>query len=197
MKTRISLLITLITVLAMNAAAQVQNQGNRWAFEISTGTSYATADIGDANLNTGLGFEATFHYRFMPHTGAYLGWGWKKFGADRSFAGNNMDFEETGYIYGIQFKHPLGNGRLNYVVRAGGIYNHVEVENSKGDIVSDTGHGLGWQVSGGIELPIGRSWTLIPSVKYSSLSRDFESGSDTFNSDLNYLATQVGFYKTF
>lgn len=197
MKTRIFLLTLLLTVTALNATAQVQQHEGRWAFEISTGTSFATADIGDANLNTGLGLDATFHYRFMEHTGFYLGWGWKRFGVDQSFAGNNMDFEETGYIYGIQFKHPLGNGRFNYVVRAGGIYNHVEVENSDGDIVSDTGHGLGWQLSGGLEVPLGRSWTLVPTVKFSSLSRDFESGTDTFNSDLNYLSTQIGFYKYF
>ncbi len=195
MKTRILLLIITMTLFALNATAQ--NNQSRWAFELSTGASYATADIGDANLKTGLGFEGTFHYRFMEHTGIYLGWGWKKFGADQSFAGNNMDFEETGYTYGIQFKHPLAQTRLNYVVRAGGIYNHVEIENNDGDIVSDTGHGLGWQVSGGIELPLGQSWALIPSVKYSSLSRDFGSGANEFNSNLNTLSTQIGFYKYF
>lgn len=195
MKTKKLILTIVLTVLALNATAQ--NNQSRWAFEFSTGASIATADIGDANLKTGLGFEGTFHYRFMEHTGAYLGWGWKKFGTDQSFAGSNMDFEETGYTFGLQFKHPLMQNKLNYVVRAGGIYDHVEIENNDGDIVSDTGHGLGWQVAGGLELPLGRSWTLIPTVKYSSLSRDFGSGADEFNSNLNSLSTQIGFYKTF
>lgn len=195
MKTKKFLLITILTVLALNATAQTHQ--NRWAFEFATGASYATADIGDANLKTGLGFEGTLHYRFMDHTGVYLGWGWKKFGVDQSFAGTNMDFEETGYTFGIQFKHPLMNNKLNYVLRAGGIYDHVEIENNDGDIVADTGHGLGWQLAGGIELSLGRSWALVPSVKFSSLSRDFESGADEFSSKLNTLSTQIGFYKTF
>lgn len=195
MKARLSLLITILTVIVLNATAQ--NNDTRWAFEISTGASFATTDIGNANLSTAPGIEAVFHYRILEHTGVYLGWGWKKFGVDQSFAGDNMDFEETGYVYGIQFKHPLANTDLSYVVRAGGIYNHVEIENSEGDIVSDTGHGLGWQVSGGFELPLGRSWTLIPSVKYSSLGRKFDSGTDRFDSNLNYVVTQVGFSKNF
>lgn len=195
MKTRIHLLITIMTLFALNATAQ--NNESRWAFELSTGASYATADIGDANLNAGPAIEGTFYYRFMEHTGIYLGWGWKKFGVDHSFAGNNMDFEETGYTYGLQFKHPLAQTGLSYVVRAGGNYSHVEIENNDGDIVSNTGHGLGWQAAGGIELPLGRSWTLIPSLKYSSLSRDFGSGADEFNSKLNTVSTQIGFCKNF
>jgi hypothetical protein len=195
MKLRIGLLTIALTVFALNATAQ--NNQDRWAFELSTGASYATTEIGDANLKAGPAIEGTFYYRFLEHTSIYLGWGWKKFGSNHSFAGNNMDFEETGYTYGVQFKHPLANTRLNYVVRAGGIYNHVEIENTDGDIISDTGHGLGWQAAGGIELPLGRSWTLIPMVKYSSLSRDFESGADEFNSNLNTLSTQIGFAKNF
>jgi hypothetical protein len=195
MKLRIGLLTIALTVFALNATAQ--NNQDRWAFELSTGASYATTEIGDANLKAGPAIEGTFYYRFLEHTSIYLGWGWKKFGSNHSFAGNNMDFEETGYTYGVQFKHPLANTRLNYVVRAGGIYNHVEIENTDGDIISDTGHGLGWQAVGGIELSLGRSWTLIPMVKYSSLSRDFESGTDEFNSNLNTLSTQIGFAKNF
>lgn len=195
MKSRIGLLTIALTVFALTATAQ--NNKDRWAFELSTGASYATTEIGDANLKAGPAIEGTFYYRFLEHTSIYLGWGWKKFGSNNSFAGNNMDFEETGYTYGLQFKHPLPGTRLNYVVRAGGIYNHVEIENSAGDIVSDTGHGLGWQTAAGIEVPLGRSWTLIPNLKYSSLSRDFESGENKFNSNLNYLSTQIGFTKTF
>ena len=195
MKTRISFLTIVLTVFALNATAQ--NNQNRWGFELSTGASYATTEIGDANLKAGPAIEGTFYYRFLEHTSVYLGWGWKKFNSDHSFAGNNMDFEETGYTYGLQFKHPLMGTRLNYLVRAGGIYNHVEIENNAGDIVSDTGHGLGWQAAAGFEVTLGRSWTLIPTLKYSSLSRDFESGEDTFNSNLNYLSTQIGFSKTF
>jgi len=195
MKTRISLLTIALTIFALNAIAQ-SNQ-DRWAFELSTGASYATKELGDANLKAGPAIEGTFYYRFLEHTSVYLGWGWKKFGSNQSFAGNNMDFEETGYTYGLQFKHPFSGTRLNYVVRAGGIYNHVEIENSDGDILSDTGHGLGWQVAGGFEIPLGRSWTLVPTLKYSSLSRDLEFGTDKFSSDLNYLSTQIGFTKTF
>ena len=175
----------------------VKENDNRWGFEFSTGTYYATADIGNADLKMGFGFEGTFHYRVVKHTGVYLGWGWKKFGVDQSFAGNNMDFEETGYVYGIPFRNQLAKTRLNYNLRAGGIYNHVEIENKEGDIVSDTGHGLGYQLSAGFEFPLGRSWVLIPSVRYSSLERSYNSGTENFDANMNTLSTQIGFFKRF
>ncbi|MCK7537573.1 MAG: hypothetical protein MZV63_44770 [Marinilabiliales bacterium] len=50
-------------------------------FELNEGASFATRKL-DANLNTGFGFEGIFHYRFMPFTGVYTGWGWNKFASD-------------------------------------------------------------------------------------------------------------------
>lgn len=188
----------LLTVLILTASSlTAQQNDSRFGFELNIGPAYATTQLVDADLGAGLGFEGVFHYRILKHTGVYLGWGWKHFGSGESFAGSDMDFEETGYIYGIQFKHPLTDRGLSYVIRAGGTYNHVELENRDGEIISDTGHGPGWQLSAGIELPIGRSWTLIPTVKYNALNRDYESGEGNYNSSLNTLSAQIGFFKNF
>ncbi|NBB77657.1 MAG: outer membrane beta-barrel protein [Bacteroidetes bacterium] len=188
----------LVIVLILTSGSMLAQQNeSRFGFELNIGPAYATTQVVDADLGAGIGFEGVFHYRILKHTGVYLGWGWKHFGAGESFAGNDMDFEETGYIYGIQFKHPLTGRGLSYVIRAGGTYNHVEMENSEGDILNDTGHGPGWQVSAGIELPIGRSWTLIPTLKYNALNRDYDSGGRTYNSTLNTLSAQIGFFKNF
>jgi opacity protein-like surface antigen len=197
MKTRTALFTTLLTVILTVSAAQAQDTNNRFGFEFNIGTPHATTTIGDADLGTGVGFEGVFHYRILKHTGVYLGWGWKHFPSESSFAGQNIEFEETGYIYGIQFKHPVANTGISYILRAGGTWNHLELENSSGDITYDTGHGAGWQTSAGVEIPLWRNWSLTPTFKYSSLNREFETGTDTFSSNLNYLALQVGFFKNF
>ena len=182
-----------------NKVSHATDESNprRWGFEFNLGGSFATQKLASSNLNTGLGFEGIFHYRFLPHTGMYAGWGWNKFSSDNSFAGAHIDFEETGYVYGLQFKHPIKNTAMSYFFRAGGLYNHIEVENKEGDIIGDTGHGTGWQVAAGVEMAISGKWAFSPGLKYNSLSRDIEMDGRTFSLNQNYLSLRVGFLRTF
>jgi opacity protein-like surface antigen len=136
----------------------------------------------------------------MEHLGAYAGWGWNQFKSeDSSFAGSgDTDFEETGYTFGLQFIHPIGNSdNLSYLFRAGGIYNHIEVENDAGDITADSGHGLGWEIGAGVQVDLGSNWNLRPQVGYRSLSRDIDIGNTSTDVDLNYISLGVGISKSF
>ena len=170
---------------------------DRWDFDIRGGADYATQKLGDADLGLGVGFEGTAAYRFMPHVAAYLGWGWNHFNADQSFAGEDIDFEETGYTFGIQFVHPLGDSPLKYLVRAGGVFNHIEVEDQERDFVGDSEHGLGWQIGAGLMVPLGNQWSLTPSVRYRSLASDIEIDATTTSVDLNYISIGVGISRSF
>ena len=164
----------------------------KWSFKIKPGINFATKDFGDTELKTGFGFEGVFAYKFMPHLAAYAGWSWNKFSADKSFVGNNVDFEETGYCFGLQFMHPFPNSNISYMIKGGGTYNHIEAEDSEGKIINDTGHGFGWQAGGGIAIPMGKRWLLIPELRYRSLSRDIKMNGATTPVNLNYISTNVG-----
>ena len=174
------------------ATASPLTAQSRWALELRSGASVATQNLGDADLGVGLGFEGTAAYRFMPHLSAYAGWGWNQFAADRSFAGTDIQFEETGYTFGLQFIHPFGASKLHFLLQAGGVANHIEVENKDGDIIADSGHGLGWQVGAGLAIPLGERWRLTPSVRYRALSREIELNDVTTTADLNYFDAGVG-----
>lgn len=164
----------------------------RWNFELRTGADRATQKLGAAKLKTGFGIDATFSYRFMPHLSVYAGWGWNVFGLDRSFAGTNMDFEETGYAFGLQFIHPFEHSSISYMVKAGGLYNHIETENSQGDIVNDSSHGLGWQAEAGVVVPLSTTVHLVPSVRYRTVSRSIAIGGVSTAVDLNYISIGAG-----
>ncbi len=194
MKTKVLVLTAII--MFFQFCGNAQEKEKRFGFELSTGASVATKKLGGSTLNPGVGFEGIFHYRFMPHTGVYAGWGWNKFGADESVFGNNRDFEETGYVFGLQFKHPIAESSTSYYLRAGGLYNHIEIENG-GDVTHDSGHGLGWQVAGGIDFNLGKNWSLTPGLKFNSLSRDVEKEGVNMPLDLNYLQLRVGLLKKF
>ena len=195
MKAKGFIALALATVISTQVLAQ--ESGKRLGLEISGGASFATARLNGADLNTGLGFEGIFHYRFLPYTGIYAGWGWNRFGADKSFAGEDVCFEETGYVLGLQFKHPIGNSPVSYYLRAGGLYNHIETENAQGDIMFDTGHGWGWQLAGGIDLPLGKNWSLTPGLKFNSLSRNLTVEGESRQLDYRYLSLRVGILKRF
>ncbi|MCF8305300.1 MAG: porin family protein [Ignavibacteriales bacterium] len=191
MKTRVLFLSAFLILLSFNIKAQE----SRWAIELNSGVSMAAGKIIDADLNTGFGFEGVFHYRFMPHFGVYAGWGWNRFGADESFAGKDVCFEETGYVFGFQFLHPFGDSPFSYFLRAGGLYNHIETENSGGDIILDSGHGLGYQIAGGIEFPIGSNLYLSPGIKFNSLHRDIDLAGQGKTLEHNYFSLRVGISK--
>jgi opacity protein-like surface antigen len=190
-------LLTGVVILILIFAPQAIKAQDRWNLEVRVGGNYATQELGDAELGTGFGFETTLSYAFMPKLAAYAGWGWNQFFEDESFAGKDMDFEETGYTFGLQFMNSCKSLNFDYLVRAGGIYNHIEVENSDGDIIDDSKHGLGWQVGAGVMVPLTRSWKIIPGVRYRSLSRELEDGSDNIDVDLNYISAGLGLSMSF
>lgn len=196
MKTSKNLLTVLLSTTLLLTASSLMAQ-DRLSFELRGDVAFATQELGDADLSPGLGVEAMLAYRFMPHLGVYGGWSWKQFSDDNSFAGSDVNFEETGYTFGLQFIHPLGDSPINYLIRAGGVYNHIEAEDNEGSITADTGHGLGWQAEVGINMPLNDYWSLRPTVRYRTLSRDFNIEAVTTEVDLNYISLGVGFARAF
>ncbi len=195
MKTKGLFALFVLTVLSINGIAQENDK--RFGFELTTGASFATSKPGDTKLDPGFGFEGIFHYRFMTHTGVYGGWGWNRFGAENSFAGSDVCFEETGYVFGLQSKHSIGTMPLSYYLRAGGLYNHIEIENADGDIIGDTGHGLGFQLAAGIDYSLGNNWSVTPVLKFNYLSRDVKMDGVTTSLKHSYLSVRVGVLKKF
>ncbi len=187
---------TIVFAIVFLCISHFSNAQNRWSFEVRPGVNIPTHKLGDINLNMGYGAEGVFAYQVMPHLGLYAGWSWNKFGSDQKLNETSLDFEETGYTYGIQFIHPIGDSKINLLARIGGLANHIEVE--EGDkIISDTGHGFGWQVEGGLAVPLGKKWNLLPSVRFRSLERDLEIENTSTAVDLNYLSLGVGISRTF
>ena len=194
MKTK-GLALTMLVLLSMSSFAQESEK--KFGIELNTGISMATKKIAGSSLNAGFGFEGTFHYRFLPHLGVYAGWGWNRFGADETFAGTDVCFEETGYVFGLNFKHPIGSSKLAYYVRAGGLYNHIETENADGDIINDTKHGFGYQLAGGLDVCLGKNWSLTPGFKFNSLSRETKYEDTSIQIDYQYISVRIGISKKF
>jgi opacity protein-like surface antigen len=176
-----------LILITTNASAQ-----SRWSFEIRPGINFATKDPGGVKLNTGFGAEGTLNFRLMPHLSAYAGWSWNRFSYDQSPVNSKIDLEETGYNFGLRFMHPIEGSRLSYLIKGGGTYNHIETENSEGNLLHDSGHGLGWQLGFGLAIPVSTKINLVPELRYRSLSRDIMINNVVKPADLNYISAGMG-----
>lgn len=195
MQAKLILAITLITALTFTSVAQESEK--RFGIELNGDISIVSSGLIGTNLNTGLGFETLLQYRFMPFTSIYGGWGYSHFNADESFAGSDIDFEQTGYILGLQLKRSISDSPISYFVRAGLLYSHIETENNAGEIISDTGHGVGFQVAGGIEVSLGKNWSLAPGLKFNSLSGETELEGVSYDLEHRYVSVSMGLVKRF
>ncbi len=195
MKTKSIFAFTIAMMLCGAIAAQETNK--RFGVELNTGVSVSTSKPGNTTLNPGFGFEGLLSYDIITQFGLYGGWGYNRFGADESFAGNEMSFEETGYVLGLQFKQPLGQSPWSVFVRGAGLYNHIEIENKDGDIIGDTKHGFGFQAAAGVNYALGKNWSIAPGLKFNYLDRDVEIEGNTTKLKHNYLSLRVGIIKKF
>ncbi len=163
----------------------------RWSVGLRPAVGFTTEKLGGLSAKTGIGFDATVGYRFMPHLEAYGGWSWNKFPTERAGTLGKLDFEETGYCYGFRFIHPIHKSRLSYLIRMGGLYNHIEVEDAHGNIIGNSGHGFGWELEGGLVIPLKNNWYLTPGVRYRSLTRDVKMSHTTTSVDLKYISAGI------
>ncbi|MDN3687752.1 outer membrane beta-barrel protein [Cyclobacterium jeungdonense] len=187
-----SWMIGMLFVILMGFSHEGWSQRN-WSLEFRPGANFPTSDLNsNSKLNTGFGFEGVISYDFMTQLGVYAGWSWNRFSSDQTFAGPNMDVEETGYTYGVQYFVPVGTGDSRVFFKAGGLWNHLELEDSNGELVNDSGHGFGWQLESGISIPVSERFKIQPGIRYRSLSRDFSSGTTSIGANLNYISLGLG-----
>lgn len=188
-----NILRTLLVAAVLTAAALPLQAQERWIFELTGGAAVPTGDLGETALNAGLTFGASLGAQVMPHLAVYGGWDWVHFSTDE-VAGGELDVEETGYALGLRFQHPLRGeeGFPQVRVQAAGTYKHIEVEDEEGDLVTDSGHGLGWEAGAGLVLPLGERWMLTPMLRYRSLSRDLDLGVGEAEVELRYVTFEVG-----
>lgn len=167
---------------------------NHWNVEIRPGLNFPAGNIAGLDLEIGYGADVQIAYKFLPNLSAFAGGGWNNFDSNES----SLNFEETGYSFGLLFIHPIKKTQLSYVLSGGMMYKHIKVENNLGEIISDTDHETGWQVAAGLDVPLGSSlFSLRPTFRYRSLLA--ESGGGYFRNDLHlkYFSVGIGMSKTF
>ncbi|MBP1631156.1 MAG: hypothetical protein H6Q15_2049 [Bacteroidetes bacterium] len=182
------------SILSLNSGAQEKEK--RFGIELSSGPSVFSGKLTGATLNPGYGFEGTLQYRIIQYTDVYLGWGWNYFGNGSIFAGNNAVFKDNGYVLGFQFVHPVMEP-VSLFVRAGAVYNHIEVDGESGILLYDFGRGFGFQFATGIGVGLSSDWNLNFGIKLNSIIKKTVIEDISSNLNLNLLLVQISIIKRF
>jgi opacity protein-like surface antigen len=165
----------------------------RWTAELRGGVNLAVDDFAGVDLETGAGLEMGLGVRVAPDLFVYGAWDWQNRAAKAPLFGTTVDVEDTGYAFGLRYVAPLP-GRVKPWLRAGGLYNHVEIEDeAAGDLIADSKHTFGAEVGGGVDIVLNDRWSLTPGVRY----RRFEpkvrfGGAEAGKSTLSYVTVDVG-----
>jgi hypothetical protein len=184
-----------LALLAFVSTAQAQQ---RFTADLRLVAALPTSELTDSDLGTGLGIGATIAVRVQPHLHVYGGWDWIRFSSEQSVPGTKNDFEETGYTFGLRFEHPLRmESRVSYRLEAGGVYKHTEIEDEEGELIVNSGHGLGYEVGAGLLFPLSNGVNVTTTLRWRARANEFEIGNIVTKSDLNYAGLEVGLSKRF
>jgi opacity protein-like surface antigen len=169
----------------------------KWRIAFRPGIDFSTGELSDTQHGIGYGLEATISYKFQKHLSVFAGWSFNSFPAKESFAGDNGEFDESGYSFGFRFVYPIANTKFNYLIGAGGTYKHIELKNFERNVVANSGYGFGWQAEAGFSYEIVKRFAIMPTIRYSSLSRDIVIGSNKTPINLNYVSVGAGIALSF
>jgi opacity protein-like surface antigen len=152
----------------------------------------AVDEFAAVDLKTGAGFEMGLGVRVAPDLFVYGAWDWQNRAAKAQLFGTTADVEDTGYAFGLRYVVPVSS-RAKAWVRAGGLLNHVEIEDeAAGDLIADSKHTFGFEVGGGLDLTLNDRWSLTPGVRYRRFEPNVRFGGTESSSTLAYVAFDVG-----
>lgn len=177
------------------------------AVEVRGGIGFPTGDLGDDEqgaADLGYGFGATGMFTVTPMFGVYAGYSRFSFAADtEELAGGavdnvDVDYNASGFNAGVQASLPamMGFAGAAPYLRGGVVYHKLEVDLGDtvlDDVVDDdageSDYGLGFEVGGGLDIPLGPTVSVTPGVRYVTYQPDFNDEDET---DVNYVAADVG-----
>ncbi len=160
--------------------------------EVRGGAAFPTGDLKDvldAEMGVSYGVNATF--QATPLLGIYAGYERAELGMDDAAFGEG-DLTDEGFSFGGRLSLPAGGwSGLGPWVRAGGVYNRLtrETDSVTGDFESD--RGFGFELGGGLSIPLGMVVAVTPGVRYRSYSPN-TSGLIGDEPNVSYFVADLG-----
>lgn len=173
------LAVAAAAVLAAPARAQLPHR-TPFAVEARAGIAIPTGDFNDV-ANTGYTLNGNVTAYVIPAVGIYGGYHYTRFGHD-----GGGHYDETGPELGVRVDIPTPGIPLDPYVRAGFVWNRLELTGAGADDFSDSSTGI--QLNAGIALTLGRV-SLTPGFTFVSYGYDDATLDDHTAS---YIRADIG-----
>jgi len=159
------------------------------SFEGRVGAVLPTGDWGEL-AKTGIGLNGNVTFNVTPVVGIYGGYTWNRFGVDDDLGDvDGANFTEQGFDVGLKarFASPTGMPVTPFF-RGGAIFHKIKVSDDEATFSGD--YKVGFDVGGGVEIPLAPKITLTPQVGYSQF--DPSDDSDDVDGDVSVSNIHLG-----
>lgn len=151
-----------------------------------------TGDWGDL-AKTGIGLNGAVTFNVTPVLGIYGGYTWNRFDVDDDLGDvGDAKFTEQGFDVGVKarFASPTGLPVTPFF-RGGAIIHKMSISDS--DVSFSGDYKVGFDVGGGVEIPLAPKITLTPQVGYSQFNPGDDEDQDVGdNVDVSNIHLGVG-----
>lgn len=157
-----------VTGLALTLPAAAQGQ---FSAEVRGSLNNPVGDFGDvADMGGGVGVDLI--YNLTPRFSLYGGWSGAWFQCDLCEDGEEP--RTSGFEGGVKLLFAREEGILPWL-RVGVIANQLQQDVGPVEVTSD--REVGFQLSGGVDIPLNHMFSLSPAVRYQAFDADFDVGT--------------------
>lgn len=185
----------MLVVLAIMMAVATQAEAQSFAAELRGSLAIPTGDWNDEDeLNGGWGVGANLQAMFSSMLGAYVGYDYFSFPHEEDPDAPDAEVTTTdmGFRGGVQIAPVLG--AIRPFVRGGVFIASTETDASDGgsSITFEYDSDPGFEVEGGIDIPLGPTLSFTPAVLYRQHGASFEFLGETTETTVAYYGVGLG-----
>ena len=161
-------LMTAVAALAIAGSASAQTGPTTpFSVEVRGGVSLPGGDAGDV-LETGFTVGGDVIFQATPMIGIYAGYNFNSYGIDSDDPDvENVDAEIKGFDAGVRVGFAGGSLPFTPFLKGGVLYQKAALTDGDASIEGD--YETGFQIGGGIELPLGNRISFTPQASYNSV----------------------------
>lgn len=179
----------LVALAALAFAGTVQAQAiptSPFSVEVRGGLAFPTGELEDV-AESGITVGANGTYMFTPMLGLYAGFTYNAFGLpdEAEELGVEGSINTYGLDAGVKAMFATPTLPVTPFLKGGLVYHKVQLDIEDVDLgdEDESDFGLGFEVGGGVMIPLGPRLSFTPGVSYTSFKPNFEGDEDDDDAD--------------
>jgi hypothetical protein len=171
-----------LAALALAGSAQAQALPvSPFSVEVRGGLAFPTGDLEDV-AESGITVGANGTYMFSQQIGLYAGFTYNAFGLAEEADDLGIDGSINTYGFDAGLKAMFASPTLPVTpfLKGGLVYHKVELDIEDLDLgeADESDFGLGFEVGGGVMVPLGPRLSFTPAVSYTSFKPNYDGDED-------------------